>query len=275
MIAHLRPERFQCRGDWLVGILHLPVYPRARGVLVITGGPQYRAGSHRQFVLLGQLLAESGIPVLRFDHRGMGDSEGDPRSFDQLNADLGAAVRHFFQVMPNLRELVLWGLCDGASAAAFYAAHDARVRGLVLLNPWVRTEQGQARATLRHYYSERLRNPEFWRKLACGGVRWMDSLRSLGRLARSANRAGASGELPNKLFQALNNFPGRILFILSGADLTAREFSAVAASTPGWRALMAAANVRHARIEAANHTFARAVWRDEVASLTADWIASW
>ena len=52
-----------------------------RGVLIVTGGPQYRAGSHRQFVLLARFLAARGMAVLRFDYRGMGDSEGAPRDY--------------------------------------------------------------------------------------------------------------------------------------------------------------------------------------------------
>jgi alpha/beta superfamily hydrolase len=48
-------------------------------VLVIVGGPQYRAGSHRQFTLLARSLAEQGFAVLRFDYRGMGDSTGAMR----------------------------------------------------------------------------------------------------------------------------------------------------------------------------------------------------
>ncbi|KAB8057318.1 hydrolase 1, exosortase A system-associated, partial [Janthinobacterium violaceinigrum] len=58
----------------LVGILSLPAAPGPRGVLIVTGGPQYRVGSHRQFVLLARALAAQGVPVLRFDLRGMGDS---------------------------------------------------------------------------------------------------------------------------------------------------------------------------------------------------------
>jgi len=65
-------------------------------VLIIVGGPQYRVGSHRQFVLLARHLAAQGIPVMRFDVRGMGDSKGKPRNFGQLDDDLRAATDCFF-----------------------------------------------------------------------------------------------------------------------------------------------------------------------------------
>ncbi|WP_229425323.1 hydrolase 1, exosortase A system-associated [Massilia sp. Se16.2.3] len=104
-------------------------------MLVVVGGPQYRAGSHRQFTLLARDLADAGIPALRFDYRGMGDSEGDLQTFEHVEDDLRAAIDRFFLEVPGMREVVLWGLCDGASAAAMYAPQDARVSGLVLLNP--------------------------------------------------------------------------------------------------------------------------------------------
>src|SRR5690625_2926143 len=135
------PLTFDCLGDRLVGILHRGSEQATRGVLVVVGGPQYRVGSHRQFVLFASRLAEAGVPVLRFDYRGMGDSEGDSRTFEHIAADIRAALDIFLKAAPGLREVVIWGLCDAASAACFYAPSDLRVTGLVLLNPWVRTEQ--------------------------------------------------------------------------------------------------------------------------------------
>ncbi|HBZ05431.1 MAG TPA: hydrolase 1, exosortase A system-associated, partial [Massilia sp.] len=49
-----------CRGAWLYGIVSLPAAPHPRGVLIVVGGPQYRAGSHRQFTLLARDLAAAG-----------------------------------------------------------------------------------------------------------------------------------------------------------------------------------------------------------------------
>lgn len=278
MIVQLRAERIRCQGNWLYGILHLPAQPLARGVLIVTGGPQYRAGSHRQFVLLARRLADAGIPVLRFDYSGMGDSEGERRDFEQIGPDLHAAIRHFFHAVPGLRELVLWGLCDGASAALFHAAQDSRIRGLILLNPWVRTEQGAARVTLRHYYAARLRDPEFWRKLGAGRFKLGASLRSFARLAGAARAPAPEAEaerLPERLCAALERFDGPVLFILAGADLTAQEFRDLQNGDARWRRLMTAPRIRQVCLEQANHTFARAVWREQVASLSADWIASW
>ncbi|MHA4871526.1 hydrolase 1, exosortase A system-associated [Duganella sp. PWIR1] len=275
-MAHQRVLRFLCQGCWLIGILHVPDQPLTRGVLIVTGGPQYRIGSHRQFVLLARHLAERGVPVMRFDYRGMGDSEGDMRDFESIQDDLEAAVGEFFTTMPTMKELVLWGLCDGATAAAFHAWSDPRITGLVLANPWVRTEQGQARTTLRHYYLRRLGDAEFWGKLARGGIGLRGVLGGVNRLMVSAREPAAPADsLPERLYLALQRFRGQVLFILSGADLGAREFMALPRQHAHWRALLAAPRVRQAVIADANHTFARKIWRDEVADLCEKWIRTW
>jgi len=57
-----RAFTFSCQGSELVGIAHLPAVEADRGVLIVVGGPQYRAGSHRQFLLLARELAREGVP---------------------------------------------------------------------------------------------------------------------------------------------------------------------------------------------------------------------
>ncbi|RFP19478.1 MULTISPECIES: hydrolase 1, exosortase A system-associated [unclassified Duganella] len=267
---------FPCQDCWLVGVLHLPERPLPRGVLIVTGGPQYRIGSHRHFVLLAQELAASGIPVMRFDYRGMGDSEGEPRHFEQLDDDLDAAIAEFFSKLPAMQELVLWGLCDGATAAARHAARDPRVTGLVMLNPWVRTEQGNARATLRHYYVQRLLERDFWLKLKGGAVHLRRSLGSFIALASTARQAPTTeGSLPQRLYRALHQFHGRTLIVLSGADLGAREFSALYDHQTHWRQLLDGPRVRLVHVPQANHTFSSRTWRASVTTACADWLASW
>lgn len=279
---------FDCEGCWLYGVLSLPAgaAPSARGVVVVVGGPQYRVGSHRQFTLLARELASQGVPVLRFDYRGMGDSEGDPRDFSDVGPDLRAAIDTFFAEVPGTREVVLWGLCDAASAAMFYAHQDARVSGMVLLNPWARTEEGAARAYLRHYYLSRLFDPGLWRKIAAGRFDLAAALRSFrGLLGKAAGgvpapsqpaqaASAASPALPQRMLEGYARFRGHTLFITSGADLTAREFEALA-SGPGWRRAMRGKRVARERLRDADHTFSRTDWRDQVARWTADWLRRW
>ena len=134
------PTVFECAGERLIAVAHRG-HERI-GVLVVVGGPQYRAGSHRQFVLMARQMAQEGYPVFRFDYRGMGDSEGAPRNFEAASDDIRAAIDAFIARAPYVSSIVLWGLCDAASACMMYAATDARVRGLIVANPWVHTEAG-------------------------------------------------------------------------------------------------------------------------------------
>jgi exosortase A-associated hydrolase 1 len=262
-----RAIRIECGQDRMVAVLTMPDRPGTRGVLVITGGPQYRVGSHRQFVLLARQLARDGLPVMRFDQRGMGDSEGAPRNFDEIDDDISCAIAAFFAHQPQLSEIVLWGLCDGATAASFHAPSEPRVCGLILLNPWVRTTTGEARTNLRYYYLSRLRQWEFWRKLVRGKVRALVSLQSIGSQLRQASAASAGNNLPRRVMQALSSFGKPILIVLSGQDLTAREFSDV----------LSRARLRCDRVDVpdANHTFSSRVWRDQLAQTCSSWIASW
>ena len=280
-----RALSFACRGAWLYGILSLPQEATvpSRGVLIVVGGPQYRAGSHRQFTLLARDLAAAGIPAMRFDYRGMGDSEGELQTFENVEDDLRAAVDHFLAEVPGMAEVVLWGLCDGASAAAMYAPQDARVAGLVLLNPWVRTETGQARATIKHYYKDRLFDPRLWDKIKKGEFDVKASVGSLldnvGKALKPGRGAGqddaGNAPLPERMQAALTRFHGRVLVVLSGADLTAQEFAGLSNRPGAWQRLLEAPRFTRQQIDKADHTFSRRPWQDQVSRWTCDWLRGW
>lgn len=275
-IAMERPVVFDCQGEELLGMLH-PAENAApqHGVLLIVGGPQYRVGSHRQFVLLARALAQAGVPVLRFDYRGMGDSSGRLRDFGEVEADIRAALDVFHAEFPTVQQVTLWGLCDAASAACFYAPTDRRVAGLVLLNPWVRTEQGEARAVLKHYYWRRLASRDFWRKLFSGGLSLAKSLRDLRDVRRkagaSAQSTGQDMELPERMLHGLQQFRGRVLLVLSGHDLVAQEFQDLVDREPRWNAVLTGGRVTTRAMPDADHTFSLAVHSEAVARLTIDW----
>jgi exosortase A-associated hydrolase 1 len=265
---------FSCGRDYLLGVITRPEKPRSRGVLVIVGGPQYRVGSHRQFVLLANDLAAQGYAVMRFDYRGMGDSTGEPRTFEDVGEDLRRAVDHFLAVVPEVKDVALWGLCDAASASLFYAHQDARVTGIVLLNPWVRTPHGEARTYLKHYYLRHAFSAAPWAKLFRGEFDLAASARSLVRNLKRAS-TGGNGTLQERMADGLARFKGRALLITAGNDLTAKEFLDAAAASPRWRKLLRAPRVaRHALAEA-THTFPRRAWRDQVSRWTSGWLLSW
>lgn len=278
------PVHFDCAGATLHGVLHRPDAAGARGVVLVVGGPQYRVGSHRQFVLLARVLADAGIAVLRFDYRGMGDSDGEAQTFEAIAADIRAAIDALRRLVPAVNEAVLWGLCDAASAALQYAPSDRRVCGLVLLNPWVRTEQGLAQTYLKHYYGQRLLDPNLWRRLLKGemnvttalGSLWGDIRRGIsGGNNAAAQQPPVALPLPQRMLQGWQQFSGRVLLVLSGDDITAGEFKNLVAGSADWRRVLAAPGVERRDLAGANHTFSTRAWRDQVATWTRDWLRSW
>ena len=268
----------------LLGIVSCPELASDCGVLIIVGGPQHRVGSHRQFLLLAWRLASAGYPVLRFDVRGMGDSDGTACSFDEVSADIGAAIDAFQKACPTLRHVMLWGLCDAASAALLYlqSTGDKRVAGLALLNPWVRSEASLAQMHIKHYYARRLMQRGFWIKLLSGKMQVLRSVRGFLQNAAAARRRqspaqeGARQSFQDRMADGLRRFSGSVLLILSGEDYTAREFLEYVGSNAAWAGLIDASD-KLIRVDLANadHTFSSAALRASVESATLNWLERW
>lgn len=250
--------RFKCHDCDVVGVINIPERPIQRGVLMVAPGEQYRAGSHRGYTLLARTLAAAGVPVMRFDHRGSGDSGGSMRRYDAIGDDIASAVKEFFIRVPEMKETVILGLCDAATAAAFYGYTDTNVAGLVLLNPWVRpgaslpaSAAGAPRAEL-----------DFW--IGVGATDAQMAARQQLRL----EAGDPTLALPQRVLKSLSCFDGEILVVLSGEDRTAREFC-------GQLDLRALPRCQRVDIEQADHTFSTSQWRERVAQESVHWIVSW
>lgn len=277
---------FHCQGEHLLGIVsapgaHLPAKDTA--VVIVVGGPQYRIGSHRQFVLLARSLALAGFICLRFDYRGMGDSAGAVRDFQAVTPDIGAAIDALMSAQPQLKNVVLWGLCDGASASLLYCddTMDARISGVAALNPWVRSAASLARTHVKHYYLQRLRQPEFWRKLFSGQL-GLSAIGGLSTSIKTASRSASTGSTGRQAQQAYQDRMAnacfghhrKILLILSGDDYTAKEFIEVCKSSPPWRNLLEASHLQRHDLAEADHTFSDILASRQVADITSKWLDS-
>lgn len=274
---------FECAGQTLLGIVSIPAEAKVQehtGVVIIVGGPQYRVGSHRQFVLLSRRLATSGFPVLRFDYRGMGDSTGAFHTFENVNDDVAAAI-NALQAATGVKNIVLWGLCDGASAALLYlhSRQDARVRGLCLLNPWVRSDASLAKTRVKHYYGRRLRQREFWLKLLSGKVAakavitLIENLKKFASSSRQRHDEGHDRQsFQSKMESALQQFTQPILLILSGNDYTAKEFLEYTSSSQTWATAMTRASLERHDLADVDHTFSGQKASSSVESITIEWL---
>jgi alpha-beta hydrolase superfamily lysophospholipase len=151
----------------LFGWFHRATTLRARDCAAVICNPlgyEY-VHSHRSLRHLADQLARSGVPALRFDYHGTGDSPGDDLDSDRLACWLGnikAAIAQA-QTLSGCTRICLIGVRMGATLAAQLAS-ECKIDYLVLWNP---CNSG------RHY------------------------LREMKAIAASANNGQADTTLPN------------------------------------------------------------------------------
>lgn len=136
-------------GQTLFGILHMPEAPppgeRRLAVNLLNPGIKYRVAPNRLNVSLARELCSIGIPVLRFDPAGIGDSQGDlphgvlvPDIWESIQK--GAFVsdticaNDFLVRRLGLDRLVLIGNCGGAITALLASTQDHRIQALCLID---------------------------------------------------------------------------------------------------------------------------------------------
>jgi exosortase A-associated hydrolase 1 len=221
------------------------------GVLMVVGGSQTRIGSHRMYERLAKRLAEAGFPCLRFDRRGVGDSEGSDPDWRGSGPDIAAAAGAFRREQPQLERLVGFGLCDGASALAFHGKA-AGVTELILVNPWLIEPQTGTPppAAVKAHYRRRLTSLEGWKKLLSGSI-------SFGKLAKGLRTVATArpSSLAEEVAAALERGGLPVELILASRDGTAIAAEAEWNSDSFQR--VRRANPTPQRIDSDSHTFAR------------------
>jgi uncharacterized protein len=273
VLAPEQPFEVRCGEDTIRGILHGCNHPKPACVMVnVVGGPQYRVGSHRQFVLAGRAFAANSIPFIRFDVRGMGDASGKVKGFEAIDEDLTAIVDWTRQKFPDSK-LVLMGLCDGASAILLSSVLP-RIDGMVLVNPWVRTTASGATTQLKHYYMRKLLDLDLWRKLVHFEFDLRGSFADLLKTFRQSRSAKTTAmrSYVVRMRMGLESFQEPVCIVLSGQDLTAREFNDLLSSDSDWRELQAKSVWDRVDFDEADHTFSNRVDLDRLNEYLIDWV---
>lgn len=132
-----QPVRFGAERH-LVGILTIPPAGRRReyALIALNAGVLHRVGPHRLHVNLARRVAEVGIPALRVDLSGIGDSQS-PRtdlSFrTQSVKDVQAAMDLVSRLL-GVNKFILFGLCSGADNSLATALADDRVFATALVD---------------------------------------------------------------------------------------------------------------------------------------------
>lgn len=201
------------------------------GLLIVSGGNEVRSGAHRGMARLAAAVAAAGHPVLRFDRRGIGDSEGENRGFEHSAEDIGAALALFRTLCPQLTRITAFGNCDAAAALVLHHRMDGP-DALLLANPWTidaasDTDDDGADtlpppAAIRARYAAKLKDPREWLRLLRGGV----DLGKLARGLRSARTAPVVTGLVAQLAAAFGRVNCPVTVLLARRDGTAQAFAA-------------------------------------------------
>lgn len=251
------PLTFACHGAMLAATLDRA--DGAVGLLIVSGGNEVRCGAHRGMALLAAALAAAGHPVLRFDRRGIGDSEGANGGYLSSRDDIAAAIAAFRAACPGMTRVVAFGNCDAAAALALHQPLD--VDALLLANPWTIADAGTGDAdpaaapplppasAIRARYLARLRDPASLIRLVRGEVDLRKLVGGLARLVRPAPPA-APDSLGQRLCAAIRAAPQPVTLLLATRDRTAQAFA------DHWDRSGGDGAMAVLRLDSASHSFA-------------------
>jgi hypothetical protein len=173
-----RPFTASAAAGRLVGISAVPQGdPAPLTAVFLNAGAVRRIGPHRLWVDTARRWAVRGIPSLRLDLGGIGDSDGDSESL--ANVAEFYEPRYTDQVRAALDQLeqerlgerfVVVGLCSGSSWAFHAALADRRVEAAFMINPRILywDEALDAARDLRR--TRLLVKPVIWKRILRGDV---------------------------------------------------------------------------------------------------------
>ena len=143
MIFTTTRVRFPSGSDVLVGDLHQPQgqdTESATTIVIVTGS--WTTVKEQQADFYARRLAAAGLTTLVFDFRGFGQSEGNPRCWEnpaRKVEDIRAAVS--FAASQGYTRIGALGIYASAGYQAVNAADDHRVCSLALVAPWLHNRE--------------------------------------------------------------------------------------------------------------------------------------
>ncbi len=123
---------FLSEGKIISGILHLP--DRERPPCVIASHGLLSSKESEKYIALGHRMSEEGLAMLRFDFRGIGESEGseEDNTVSKKLVDLSSAIQFVRSHMgPGVR-LGLVGSSLGGFLSLIQASKDPSLKALVI-----------------------------------------------------------------------------------------------------------------------------------------------
>jgi hypothetical protein len=290
----------------LFGVMHTPQGARTDlAVLLLSPGVKMRVGPQGLYRRMTDEFVRMGIPVLRFDLFGLGDSEGTLREEllrDVYNhIEVGRFVDDTIDAMDwmgteyGTKRFILSGLCGGAITGLLAGGRDARVAGLLGLgitavlaassaDASLYMTTGQLQATRRKYIG-RLLSPQAWMRLLTLKSDYRLIWRFLseplkqrfakppaGEAAPPPEKDNANPLFPPAFFNMLST-KRPMLLVFGGTDRLQWEFEEkfVARHREKLAALPALYDVHV--IEHANHVLSLTEWQRELLDVSNRWLA--
>jgi pimeloyl-ACP methyl ester carboxylesterase len=277
-----KPASFQNEGYTLHAMLHVPDDfrggPGSVGVVFLHGWSGNRRGPHDLLVAAARRYCEAGLPSLRFDFRGRGDSEGDMDEADlaTMISDTVIAVRHLAEAC-NLSAVVLAGICSGGEVAIGAAPLCSIVKAMMLWSaPPVGIDRSRARRAKQLHnlgqYAAKLFRAATWQKALSGGL-------NLSMIKQAVSGRGGAGETPATGENArpepdipwrerFLSFPGPIQLVYGTGDPTTSEAVDYYEKLAARRNIAADSHL----IEGANHSFYSLPWKAELIDVSLAWL---
>lgn len=299
------PVSFRLDGFRLFGTLSHPPAGAARqntGIVLINPGPTDRNGPQRLYYKIAERFSKEGYPVLRFDARGVGESEGecyadlegapilDP--FTRIQTGIWIpdtlAALDFLMQRAGVQRVVLGGLCGGAITALLAGAEHPDVAGVFLLGnpPTLSSKTADVKdlpesvlARDAKLYWKKLLRPSAWMRLLTFKTDFKTLFKVIGsRLQPSVkpkveNGAEAENSKLNpfymRSFKAAVARGKKLLFVYAENDYLWNEFKEYFVPT------LQAGSARPfdlKTIPQANHNLTEAEWQEQFHEALSAWL---
>lgn len=179
-----------------------PAVPRSEYCLLyLNAGGVRHIGPNRMWVESARRWAANGVASLRFDLRGIGESDGEQyidvpglykdRLMDQIEAAINSLRRH-----TGMKRFIAIGLCSGACWAFHAAVRNPDVQGAILVNPsllyW--DPAADRRRMIRSVVAGGITGWADWTRMIRVGIQRGDIRRGVRRIAETFGRAQIRGD---------------------------------------------------------------------------------
>lgn len=260
----------------IFGVLAEPVAgvpPADWCILFLNAGGVRHTGPNRMWVDAARRWAARGVASLRFDLRGIGESDG-PQNLDIAALYQEGLVDQVELAMESLhstrgfQRFAAIGLCSGAFWAFHAAIHNPAVRAAVLLNPRLFFWDPEVdRRRLLRRTAQGLGSSADWRRVVSGGVQTQDLKRAAKtlfvRLRTGRRDADSHLQIPplrmTAAWKSIERHGTRLSLIFTEGEPLLREMQEEGQMPPETNS-----RVRCVQIGSAGHTF-RPQWAQRVA----------